>query len=297
MGWADGGEMAALSLQKEIAMCGSSESNSVAEFKPPSYTQQGWQNYLGDAGQLFSQPQQQYMGQKVAGINGQQYQAQQFGTDRALYGAPDLNAGRGAATDVASGMYFNNSPWTNANYTNNVIQDNANTMTNAFNKTTQPQTAAAYALGGAYGGSNYNQAQAANEGQLQNQIGQMANQYKLQNASMGNQNYQQGVGQMLQAGQLGGQLSQDDWTAAQALMGYGNQNQQATQNDMNSNYQDWQNMVNYPAQQLQAYGSALGQASTGRGQQLTTNYGPGTNALTGLLGGATSLAGLFGGGG
>lgn len=278
-------------------MCGSSNStsNSVSEFKPPEYTRQGWQDYLNGALQLSQQPQQQFMGQKVAGINGQQYQAQSFGTDRALYGAPDLNAGRGAATDIAGGMYFNNSPWTNAAYTNNVIADNANTMTNAFNKTTQPQTAAAYALGGAYGGSNYNQAQAMNEGALQNSIGQMANQYQLQNAQMGNNNYNQGINQMLQAGQLGGQLSQDDWTAAQALMGYGNQNQQYTQNLLNSQYQDWQNMANYPAQMLQLYGSALGQASTGQGQQLTTNYGAPTNSLTGLLGAGLGAYGLFGG--
>jgi hypothetical protein len=274
---------------------GSQTSNSVSEFKPPSYTQQGWQDYLTGAQQLSQRPYQQYMGQKVAGINGQQQQAQQFGTDRALYGAPDLNAGRGAATDVASGMYFNNSPWTNAAYTNNVINDNANTMIGAFNKTTQPQTAAAYALGGAYGGSNYGQAQAQNEAALQNQIGTMANQYQLQNAQMGNSNYNNGVNQMLQAGQLGGQLSKDDWTAAQALMGYGNQNQQYAQNLMNSNYQDWQNMVNYPAQQLQQYGSALGQASTGQGQNLTTNYGPATNNLSGLLGAGTAAYGLFGG--
>lgn len=263
---------------------GSQTSNSVSKFEPPDYTKQGWQDYLTGAQQLSQQPQQQFMGQSVAGINGQQYQAQQFGTDRALYGAPDLNAGRGAATDIASGMYFNNSPWTNAAYTNNVINDNANTMTNAFNKTTQPQTAAAYALGGAYGGSNYQQAQAANEGQLQNQIGTMANQYQLQNAQMGNSNYNQGVGQMLQAGQLGGQLSQDDWTAAQALMGYGNQNQQYTQKLLDQQKSDWQNMVNYPGQMLDMYGNALSRASTGQGQQSSTQYGPPTNGLTGLLG-------------
>ena len=279
-------------------MCGSSNStsNSVAEFKPPAYTQQGWQDYLNGAQQLSQQPQQQFQGQQVAGINGQQYQAQQFGTDRALYGAPDLNAGRGAATDIASGMYFNNSPWTNAAYTNNVIADNANTMTNAFNKTTQPQTAAAYALGGAYGGSNYNQAQAANEGALQNQIGQMANQYQLQNANMGNQNYMQGVGQMLNAGQLGGQLSQDDWTAAQALMGYGNQNQQYTQNLLNNQYQNWQNQANYPGQMLDLYGNALSRASGNGGTQSSTTYGPSTNWASGLLGAGTAAAGLFGGG-
>ncbi len=274
---------------------GSQTSNTVSEFKPPDSTKQGWQDYLTGAGQLSQQPYQQYMGQKVAGINGQQYQAQQFGTDRALFGAPDLNAGRGAATDVASGMYFNNSPWTNAAYTNNVIADNANTMTNAFNKTTQPQTAAAYALGGAYGGSNYNQAQAANEGALQNQIGQMANQYQLANAGMGNSNYNAGVGQMLSAGQLGGQLSQDDWTAAQALMGYGNQNQQYTQNLMNSNYQDWQNMVNFPGQQLDQYGNALSRASGQGGSTNSTQYGAPTNNITGLLGGASALYGAFGG--
>jgi hypothetical protein len=78
-------------------------------------------------------------------------------------------------------------------------------------------------------------------------------------------------------------------------MGYGNQNQQYAQNLMNSNYQDWQNMVNYPAQQLQQYGSALGQASTGQGQNLTTNYGPATNNLTGLLGAGLGAYSMFGG--
>lgn len=274
---------------------GSQTSNSVSEFKPPGYTQQGWQDYLSGAAQLSQQPQQTFMGQSTAGINGQQYQAQQFGTDRALYGAPDLNAGRGAATDIASGMYFNNSPWTNKSYTDNVIADNANTMTNAFNKTTQPQTASAYALGGAYGGSNYNQAQAANQGVLQNSIGTMANQYQLQNAQMGNSNYQQGIGQMLQAGQLGGQLSQDDWTAAQALMGYGNQNQAYTQKLLDQQKSDWQNMVNYPGQMLDMYGNALSRASTGQGQQSSTQYGPSTNGLSGLLGAGTAAYGMFGG--
>jgi hypothetical protein len=275
---------------------GNQTSNTVSEFKPPGYTQQGWQDYLTGAQNLSQQPYQQYMGQKVAGINGQQYQAQQFGTDRALFGAPDLNAGRGAAADVASGMYFNNSPWTDKAYTQNVINDNANTMIGAFNKTTQPQTASQYALGGAYGGTNYQNAQAQNEAALQNQIGTMANQYQLQNAQMGNNNYNQGVGQMLQAGQLGGQLSQDDWTAAQALMGYGNQNQQYTQNLLNSNYQDWQNMVNYPGQQLDLYGNALSRASGQGGNSSSTTYGPPSNNITGLLGAGASAYSLFNGG-
>jgi len=49
---------------------GSQTSNSVSEFKPPDYTQPGWQDYLNSASQLAQSPQQQYMGQKVAGING-----------------------------------------------------------------------------------------------------------------------------------------------------------------------------------------------------------------------------------
>ncbi len=276
---------------------GSQTSNSVAEFKPPSYTQQGWQDYLTGAQQLSQRPQQQFMGQQVAGINGQQSQAQQFGTDRALYGAPDLNAGRGAATDVASGAYFNNSPWTNQAYTNNVIQNNANTMAHAAAIGQNAQTDAQANMQGAYGGSGWQQTQAGNANALANQVGQMANNYQLQNANMGNQNYTQGVNQMLQGGQLGGQLSQDDWTAAQALMGYGNQNQQYTQNLLNNQYGNWQNQAQYPAQMLSLYGSALGQASTGQGQQLTTNYGPPTNGLTAAIGAGTGLYGLLGQGG
>src|SRR5207253_11333334 len=93
---------------------GSSSSTSTTEFKPPDSTKGGWSDLMANAAGLTSQPYQQYQGMEVAPLNGQQLQAQQFLGDRALNGAPDLNAGRGAAMNVANGQYFNNSPWTDS---------------------------------------------------------------------------------------------------------------------------------------------------------------------------------------
>src|SRR3977135_2660593 len=99
--------------------------------------------------------------------------------------------------DAANGQYCNNSPWTSPQYTQNVIGQNATNMANAaaIGQNASPDAAAAQQ--GAYGGSAYNQKQAMNSLALNNSVGQMANNYQLQNAQMGNQNYMGGVNQML----------------------------------------------------------------------------------------------------
>jgi hypothetical protein len=275
-------------------MCGSSGSaTSTTKFEAPGFTQPGWQDLISGAQNLTSQPYQQYQGMQMAPQNGQQIEAQNFIQDRALNGAPDLNAGRGAATAVANGQYFNNSPWTDPSYVNNVIGQNANTMANSAAIGQNAQDDAAFARSGAYGGSAWQQKQAQNSFALNNSIGQMANNYQLQNAQMGNQNYQQGVGQMLQAGQLGGQLSQDDWTAGQNLTNIGNQNQQYTQGLLSNSQQNFQQGQQFPYQQLQTMLQMLSGASGNYGQTTANPYGGSGSTLTGLLGGAALGGGLI----
>ena len=72
------------------------------EFKPPEYTKSGWQDYI-NAGKVISQtPYQQSGLATVAPINDYQNTAMQLMYNRALYGAPDLNAARGAAMQIAA---------------------------------------------------------------------------------------------------------------------------------------------------------------------------------------------------
>ncbi len=272
---------------------GSTSGTQTQKFEPPDYTKGGWTDLLANAQGLTSQPYQQYQGMEVAPLNGQQTQAQGFIQDRALNGAPDLNAGRGAATDIANGTYFNNSPWTSPEYTQNVIGQNAMNMANAAAVGQNASTDASAAMQGAYGGSAYNQKQQQNNATLNNSIGQMANNYQLQNAQMGNQNYMQGVNQMLQGGQLGGQLSQDDWQAGQALTGIGSQNQQYTQNLLNNQLQNWQQQQQAPYTQLNQLTNTLSAASGNYGTTTQNPYA-GNNTLNGILGGLGTVGGLYG---
>src|SRR6184192_798138 len=170
---------------------GGGDATQTQKFEPPDYTKQGWQDLLSNAQGVAAQPYQQYAGMQVAPWNGLQQNASNFIQDRAANGAPDLNAARGAATNIASGDYLNNpftgqgstvggiaqgqalnsNPWLSQDYTQKVIDQNAQNMAKAYSVGTAAQTDAAFNQAGAYGGSAYQQQQAANAAGLENQIG------------------------------------------------------------------------------------------------------------------------------
>lgn len=275
---------------------GGTTNNSVAEYKPPDYTVDPWKQYIQGVEQYTQTPYQQYGGMQVAPINDIQQQGINLIQDRALNGAPDLNAGRGAAMNIANGAYFNNNPWLSNDYTNQVINDNANVMANAFARGTAAQTDAQFARAGAYGGSAYQDQQAANATGLNNSIGQMANQYQLQRTGMGAQDYQQGVNQMLGAGNLAGSLSQDDWKAGQMLTGAGDAQQQYLQTLLNSSQSAFNQQQQYPAQMLDILRNALQAAGGGQGTSSTqSTQGYNVNPISALLGGGLSIGSLLGG--
>jgi len=276
---------------------GGGTTNTTQQFKPPDYTQGAWQDFVNRGVNLTNQPYQAYQGQQVAAPTDMQNQGWNMTQDRALYGAPDLNAGRGAAANVASGAFFNNSPWTDPTYVNNAIQSNANTMANAMQKGTAAQTDSMFARAGAYGGTGWADQQAANAGTLAASVGNMANQYQLANQQMGNSNYMQGINQMLQGGQLGGQLSQDDWTAANALTNAGQQQQQNNQNVLTNQYGNWQQQQNWPYMQMGLLNNYLSGASGNYGTNSSTSNPYGNMGWQqALLGGGGLLASAIGGG-
>lgn len=207
-------------------MCGSGSTtnNSVSEFKPPSYTQGGWQDFLTGAQNLSSQPYQQYSGATVAPWNGTQDAAGGLIADQALNGAPDANAARGSNMAISGGNYLGNpnsldpgqfagntqsidpsqyqgNPYQTQQYTNSVIADNAQNMAQGYSQGAAADQARNANMAGAFGGGGDQAAQAMGELGLQKQIGQMANQYQLANQGQATQDYRSSMGQNLSANQ------------------------------------------------------------------------------------------------
>lgn len=275
---------------------GGTTANSVAEFKPPEYTQQPWQDYLSGIQQFTQQPQQQYGGMTVAPINGWQQQGMNLLQDNALNGSPDLNSARGALTGITGGAYMNNNPWLSNDATNQVISDNANVMANSYARGTAAQNDSMFARGGAYGGSAWQDKQSADAAGLSNQIGQMANQYQLQRTGMGAQDYSNGVNQMIQAANATGPLAATDQTAGKNLIASGDAYQQNLQNQLNAAQAQWTSQSQYPAQMLDIMRSGLQAASGGFGTNAAqSSQGYQVNPISALLGGGAAAYGLLGG--
>lgn len=271
---------------------GGGNSTQTQKFEPPGYTTDTWQQYLDQAANTFSQPYQQYQGMQIAPQGQDTGLSQEMVRDSALYGAPDTNTARGAVSQIAGGQFFGLSPWTDSKYTNNVINQNAQNMGNAAAIGQNAQDDAMFARNGAYGGSAWQQKQGQNSMALNNAVGQMANNYQLQNAQMGNSNYNQGVQQMLQAAQLGYGGQGLDMQAASALNSSGNQQNQYLQSLLGNQQQDFNQQQQFPYQNLQAMLQALSGASGNYGTTTSNPYAGSANPWTTGAG----IAGLLGAG-
>jgi hypothetical protein len=226
---------------------------------------------------------------------------------------------------TANGQNLAANPYLTDQYTNNAINFNANQMGNAFATGTAANNDALAARGGAFGGSAWQQKQTADAAAMAGQVGNMANTYNLnlqntksadyQNAvqaalaaagqrqsaygmdtsnALNAANMQQGAYQsdmanMQNANALAGQLSQDDWKAADYLRSIGAQQEGYQQSLLDSQQKQWQEAMNAPYQQMQAYANTLSQfagtGSTGQTQMYGGGQSPwGTIAGLGLTG-------------
>src|SRR4051812_46631346 len=89
---------------------GSSAPTQSTQFQPPDYAKQPWSDLVNGMVGLTQQPYNQYQGTQVAPLNQSQYDGMAMATQRAMNGAPDLNAARGMVTDTANGMYLGSNP-------------------------------------------------------------------------------------------------------------------------------------------------------------------------------------------
>lgn len=221
-----------------MCMGGGTSNVQTQEFKPPEWTTEGWKAYT-NAGQALSQtPYQQSGLPQVAPVNDYQNTAWQLAYNRALYGAPDINAARGAAMNAAQGNYANpyagniggiasgqaynpwaegvynlaaqSNPYISDEYTNAIIANTAQEMAQGFATGTAAQNDAAAMMAGAFGGSGHYQKQQADAAALSKQIGNMASQTLQDQQRFKSGVYNQDFSNMLQSLGLGSSMYNQD---------------------------------------------------------------------------------------
>jgi hypothetical protein len=288
---------------------GTGATSVTQEFHPPSYTQAGWQSALNTAGNLASQPYQQYQGQTTADMN----EAQNYGLSQlfsaATQGTPVQQAGQAQTVNTLNGQYLNAGPQSNVQsgvnpllglenpWMNQNIADNTDNMVGAFNRSNASQNLMA-ARAGAFGSSPWQRmADTAQQGLVRN-VGSMASQtrgadYQNQqqlaegalNRDVGTQQFNQQQAQQgwqserdrqMSANNLAPQWYQSDLNAGRAAVGVGDALQGYQQQLLTDRQGQFQAAQNAPYQSLQNFVSMLQAASgSGGGSMSATNNGGG----------------------
>jgi hypothetical protein len=265
-------------------MAGGSDDNST-RFDPPDWTRPLYPGAMQTIQDMVQQPVPQYAGMRVAPMGPWQHAAGQMATDRALYGDPGLNAARGSVMGISRGEAQN--PYASNPFTDAMISANARDMTDAHSKGTAVQNDAMAARGGGYGGSAWQEKQAADAGELAKRTGDMANNVRFGQNNLGAQLWQQDIGNVLQAASLTPQFSQIDMQDIDRMSNYGGQQQNYLQSLLDMSYNTWQGQQDYPYRQMDWFMNKLGQGSGQYGQNWSQGGGAsplGMGLGAGLLG-------------
>ena len=263
--------------------------NEVPEWAKPYF-----EGFLKSGMNAVGQPVQPFQGMRVADLNQAQEIALSMIKGRALNGAPDEIAARQQAMATAQGGYLGANPWLTAPYTEQAINQNAQSMGRGYATGTAAQNDAAAARGRAMGGSGYQQAVGQNELNLGNAIGNMANQYQLGRTEMGVQDWQNERSNMMQSVPLALQGSLADYNNADKLLQAGGMERTYQQQLLDQIYSDYQTQANRPFEQIDRAGSVLGMGIGNQGTQTRTGPDGGGSDWTKYAGAGLGLYGLWG---
>ena len=245
----------------------SSQQTSTQTSTPWSGVQPYMTDYLSKAQQATNQPYNFYNGSTVAGFSPEQQAGMNLGTNRALAGSPALNSANTSITDTLNGNYL--SPDSNP-----YLKQNVNTALDDVQSRVNSQ----------FSGNNYGSS--ANQELLAKNLGQTA-------AGMYGQNFTNERNNMMQAANLAPTLANADYLDANQLQNIGAQRQGLSQQYLNAASGQFNNAQQYPFQQLQRYGQAIGGINGGG---TTTTSAPNPNqqsALGNLAGLGMSAYGLY----
>lgn len=279
---------------------GGGEQNTVSEFKPPSYTQQPWENYVQNLQTLTQGDIPRYQGQTVAGVNDQQQLANSMLANLAINGTGAGNEANSMLYMTLNGAFDNPyattmNPYQGVNpYTSQVIDQSNAKIADAYSRGTAAQLDRAHALSRTFGSSGQQEAQAANERSLADSLAantsNLLNQNYYANQQVAENQLNRSTNALdaernrqMQAAGLAPQVQQSDLQAIQALMGGGDALRNYQQDLLNSQVQDWTAWQQSPYAQMDILGSGLTRASGGAGTTSSQIMG-GMSPLQGLLG-------------
>lgn len=259
---------------------GSTSSN---EFKPPSYTQQPWQNYLSQAQQLAGTPLDQYQGQTVAPLTGMTTGGLQQLTDFTQGATPERAASGEAIVRAAQGPNAN--PYATAGnpYIQQMLDQSNAAIAEKYRTGTAAQTDAMHARNGTFGGSAWQDQQSRNQVDLANALAANSNNVLGNQYNQAAQLQESGLNRGVNAAQVGIGQQGADLQSILAMISGGQIPQQNYQQMLTSNQNMFNQQQQMPFTLSDFMGSALQRASGGQGTQTYTT--PGVSPITAGLGG------------
>lgn len=265
---------------------GSGGGGSSTTSAPPAYMQTG-ANELLDRGRILTNTNNDalwrnngagikalnpFPDQPFAAMNQNQLTGLDMAQQRAMAGSPVMNAAQTNLQDTLEGKYLD--PGSNPAWA-----PMSQAITDAYSRGTAAQTDAAAARANALGSSGYNEQVGVNQQALGSSLASAAG--DLYNGERGRQ---------MQANLFAPQAAAADYTDAQALLGVGDTQRQAVQDQLNNQYTNQYARQYFPYQQLQFMGSALSGANVGGGT--TTQMAGSPSKTAGALGGAATGAAM-----
>lgn len=229
---------------------GSQNSTSVSKVEPPDAVKPYLDPFMRQAAQVAGQPYQAYGGQRIAGFAPEQEAGLQLTAQRALQGAPDINASRLNLTQTMNGAYM--SPDSNP-YLKQMADTALDQVQGRVNSTMRGT--------GGYGGSAHTET-------LARSLGDTA-------ANIYGTNYNNERTNQMRGLAFAPQMANIDYQDLQALTGAGDARQQLNQQYLNQGYDNFLEAKNYPYQQLDVMGNAI-RSTMGAGST-TSATGPNPN--------------------
>jgi len=277
------GEMLGLGILGGKAMGGGSSSQTTTQITDiPAWMKPYAQDYMQRAQDLSNKPYQAYGGQTVAGMDPRTQQGLNMQAQYGQQGTAAGNAGQQEYQNVLGGQYLgaNSNP-----YLSGQIDAAQQDVVRNYNTAIKPATESAMVNSGSFGNSGLLQMQQQQQSDLQRNLGNISTQMRgnAYNTERANQMQALGMSPTFNSMAFGN---------AQALQQAGQMQQAQNQAELSDAYSRWQQEQQYPYQQLNVLGSALGHNFGGS----SSSTQPGPSGASQLLGGGLALAGLLGGG-
>ena len=246
---------------------GSSTQQQTTKVEPWSGVQPYITDYLRQAQSQNKTPFQFNAGDQIAPLSPEQQYGLAGTTQRAISGSPVNLAAQQNAYDTMTGGYMSpdSNPWLKQTV-DTALGDVQSRVNSQFNNSN-------------FGGSAHQELMTRN-------LGSTA-------AGMYGDNYQQERGRQMQAQALAPGLAETDYRDMQALMGVGDVRRGLSQDYLNQANSLFNQNVNYPQQQLDNYGRAVGLGMGVGSNQTSTAPNPyQSSPIAGAIGGGVAGYGL-----